>query len=275
MRAVRTLVLSGYGINCEKEMAKAALLAGSEVVTAHVKTWILGQIDLTHFDILFFPGGFSFGDELGAAKVFANKIVFAKGKKEGKSLSEELDDFVKRGNCILGVCNGFQLLVKLGILPGFQKKQEVSLSRNERYQFESRWVHLHITPSRSIFTEGLKELYLPVRHAEGNFVVKEGGMIDRLVANRQIALQYGAIDGKVADHYPDNPNGSSHSIAGICDGTGRVLGMMPHPEAAIFFTHFPDWIRRKEELKRQGLSIPLHGPGLNLFKNVVNYSRQK
>ena len=274
MKIVRTLVLSGYGINCEKEMAKAAELAGSDVVIAHVKAWLNGQIDLMDFDLLFFPGGFSFGDELGAGRVFANKIVFSKGKKEGKTLIEELHEFIEKGNCILGICNGFQLLVKLGILPGFQNSR-ASLHRNQRYRFESRWVHLHLSSSRSVFTQDLKELYLPVRHAEGNFVSNDPFLFQQLISNQQIVMQYKTSKGEMTQNYPDNPNGSSHAIAGICDTTGRVLGMMPHPEAALFFTHFPDWTRRKEELKRQGLPIPLYGPALNLFKNGVEYSRQK
>ncbi len=275
MKPVRTLVLTGYGINCEREMARAAALAGSEVVIAHVKAWLLGQVFLMDFDLLFFPGGFSFGDELGAAKAFANKIVFFKGKKAGKPLVEELHDFVEKGNCILGVCNGFQLLVKLGILPGFEIRQQASLNRNKYYRFESRWVHLHLPPSRCVFTKDLKELYLPVRHAEGNFALDDDAGFQQLISHQQIVFQYKTAQGDVTQHYPDNPNGSSHAIAGICDSTGRVLGMMPHPEAALFFTHFPDWTRRKETMQRQGLPIPVYGPSLDLFKNIVNYSRQR
>src|SRR5271156_1162476 len=125
MKTVRALVLSGYGINCEKEMAEGAAIAGAEVACIHAKAWLSGQVELSDFDLLLFPGGFSFGDELGAAKAFANRIFFSKK-------SDELFRFVDRGKCILGVCNGFQLLVKLGILPGFSKKPEATLILNEK-----------------------------------------------------------------------------------------------------------------------------------------------
>ncbi len=262
---VQALVLSGYGINCEKEMAKGAALAGSEVRIAHVKSWLLGQIRLLDFDFLMFPGGFSFGDELGAAKAFANRISFSKRICD-------LIEFIDRGNCILGVCNGFQLLVKLGILPGFKKAPEASLIRNEKGWFESRWVYQKINPSPCVFTTGLKEIYLPIRHAEGNFIMPDPSM---LWSEGCVVLQYANSDGEVAKDYPDNPNGSLGGIAGICDKTGRVLGMMPHPEGALYFTQTPYWVREKEKLKRQNKDIPLYGPGLALFKNAVEYLRRR
>ena len=265
MRTVRALVFSGYGINCEREMAYGAIQAGAETTVVHAKAWLSGQVELSDFDLLLFPGGFSFGDELGAAKAFANRIAFSKR-------SDDLLHFIDQGKCILGICNGFQLLVKLGILPGFGKKTEASLMRNEKGKFEARWVHQKVLPSRSIFTAGLKDLYLPVRHGEGNFTMPDP---ERLFAEGRIVLQYAGPEGEPAFDYPNNPNGSQNSIAGICDKTGRVLGMMPHPEAALFFTQMPDWVRRKEELKRKGLPIPDIGPGLALFKNAVSYLRNQ
>ncbi len=265
MKNIRALVLSGYGINCEKEMAKGATLAGAEVVTAHAKSWLLGEIDLSGFDFLLFPGGFSFGDELGAAKAFANRIAFSKQ-------SEDLARFVEKGNCILGVCNGFQLLVKLGLLPGLEKGAAASLIRNTSGRFEARWVHQKVLPSKCVFTKGLTDLYLPVRHGEGNFIMPGS---DRLMEEGLIALQYTTPCGSLTEEFPHNPNGSKFSIAGITDPTGRVLGMMPHPEAALFFTQLPNWTREKEEKKRAGQPIPTYGPGLSLFKNAINYLRQK
>ena len=247
MKKVKALVLSGYGINCEAEMAKGASLAGFDVTTLHAKAWLVGKVNLLDYQLLLFPGGFSFGDELGAGKAFANRIAFSKRK-------EELLTFVEKGNCILGVCNGFQILVKLGLLPG---KGSAALIKNEKGRFESRWVHQKVLPSNSIFTKGLNELFLPIRHGEGNFVSSN---IKRLQKNGQIALQY-----------VDNPNGSLLSISGVTDPTGRILGMMPHPEAALFFTQLPDWVRQKEEKKRNGEPLPTHGPGLALFKNAIDY----
>ncbi len=223
----KALVLTGYGINCEKEMAYGATLAGAETTICHVKTWLLGKLRLLDYQLLLFPGGFSFGDELGAAKAFANRISFS-GKKQ------ELLEFIEKGNAILGVCNGFQLLVKLGILPG-------TLLPNVHGRFIDNWVHHEVTPSNCIFTVGLKELYLPIRHAEGNYFTEKP---------MGVALKY-----------KTNPNGSVQSIAGVCDPTGRVLGMMAHPEAALLFTHLPDWTRRKEVSK--------FGPGFALFQNGI------
>jgi len=265
MKSVRALVLSGYGINCEREMAEGAMLAGAQVTSVHAKTWLLGKLDLCDYDFLLFPGGFSFGDELGAGKAFANRIAFTKRR-------DELFRFIAQGKCILGVCNGFQLLVKLGILPGFNKKSEAALIRNEKGKFESRWVHQKVVSSRCIFTANLKHLYLPIRHGEGNFTMPDSA---RLWSENRVVLQYATATGEAALDYPDNPNGSLSSIAGICDETGRVLGMMPHPEAALFFTQLPDWVRQKEYRKRNGQEIPDHGPGLALFKNVVEYLRQR
>ncbi len=262
---IRALVLSGYGINCEHEMAKGAALAGADVQITHAKAWLLGQVCLLDFDFLLLPGGFSFGDELGAAKAFANRVAFSKRK-------DDLYAFIDRGNCILGVCNGFQILVKLGILPGFEKKAEASLIRNEKGRFESRWIHQKVVSSRCIFTSGLTDLYLPVRHGEGNFIMPEP---EKLWSEGHVVLQYASKDGEIAQGYPDNPNGSLGSIAGICDKTGRVLGMMPHPEAALFFTQIPEWTREKEKLKMQKEPLPAYGPGLALFKNAVDYLRKR
>jgi phosphoribosylformylglycinamidine synthase subunit PurQ / glutaminase len=283
MRQFRALVLSGYGINCEHEMAKGAGLAGAEAKIVHAKEWLLGKINLLDFDFLLFPGGFAFGDELGAAKAFANRVAFS-------ARQDDLFKFIDQGKCILGVCNGFQILVKLGILPGLERRSaeadlvrrsakadlktnaEASLIRNEKGMFESRWVRQKVVPSKCVFTAGIKELYLPIRHGEGNFVIPE---LQKLWKEGRVALQYAGPDGDAAKGYPENPNGSSDAISGICDGTGRVLGMMPHPEAALFFTQEPGWARKKEELKRRKIPLPKYGPGFQIFKNAVDYLRNR
>lgn len=242
MKNVRALVLSGYGINCEQEMGRAAALAGAEVHISHTNRWLLDQIRLSDFDLLLLPGGFSFGDDLGGGKAFANRLSFSKKK-------DELTRFVDQGKCILGVCNGFQILVRLGILPG-------SLLVNERGRFESKWIRQRAPSSHCIFTTGIQELILPIRHSEGRYYP-------------------GNADPSIALQYQDNPNGSFSSISGVCDATGRVMGMMPHPEAAVHFTQLPDWTLQKERLKRSGLPIPAEGPGLKIFQNAVNYLRKK
>jgi len=264
-KAPKALVLSGYGINCENEMAKGAALAGADVKIIPAKEWLLGNLNLLDFDFLLFPGGFSFGDELGAAKAFANRVAFS-GRRE------DLFKFIDQGKCILGVCNGFQILVKLGVLPGFKSGPEAALIRNTKGMFESRWIGQKAIPSRCIFTAGLKEFHLPVRHGEGNFIALEP---QKLWNEGRVALQYAGQEGQAATGYPENPNGSCDAISGICDGTGRVLGMMPHPESALFFTQEPGWVRKKEELKRQKEPIPIYGPGLQIFKNAVEYLRHR
>ena len=254
MKTVRALVLHGYGINCEREMAHAAQLAGAEVRCVHAKAWLAGQVSILDYDLPLLPGGFSFGDELGAAKAFANRIKFSKRR-------DDLLSLIEKGKCILGVCNGFQLLIKLGILPGWREQPHAALIQNRHGKFESRWVHHHVLPTHCVFTMRLQELYLPIRHGEGNFIIREEG---RLFSGGHATLQYANSD---------NPNGSQASVAGICDHTGRVFGMMAHPEAALYFMQLPDWTRRKEMCRRHSLPLPEYGPGLAVFKNAVNYLR--
>ena len=271
MSKVKALIISGYGINCEKELAIACEIAGAQAQIAHAHHFLTGHVCLDEFQLLMFPGGFSFGDELGAGKVFANRLSYS---SHAVSLGQRLRSFVANGNAILGICNGFQLLIKLGLLPGLdpsQLQQHASLAYNDIGRFENRWVHHKIGATPCIFTQDIQEIYLPVRHGEGKFVVGSDAVLQKLISNNQIALQYATEDGAVTDHFPHNPNGSVHSIAGVCDPTGRILGMMAHPEAALFFTNHPKWTRIKDSLRREGKSIPTYGAGLTLFKNAVEY----
>lgn len=251
---VKALVITGCGINCEKEMAAACEIAGAETDIVHTQHLLEQKIKLNSYHFLCLPGGFSFGDELGAAKVFANRL-----KKS--ALMADLKEFICQGKCILGICNGFQLLVKLGILPGFSDRQNVSLTCNDSGRFDNRWVHHRPQGNKCIFTSGLQSLYLPIRHGEGKFVACSNETLDELKHSGQIVFRYEGI----------NPNGSAENIAGICDPTGRVLGMMAHPEAALFFTNHPGWLRKKEEAKRKGRPLPTYGDGYLLFKNVIDY----
>ena len=225
-------------------------------------------ISLEDYRMILLPGGFLFGDELGAAKAFANRISFALQQAED-NLKQRLQDYVAKGNCILGICNGFQLLVKLGLLPNFfgsEGHQMVTLTNNDSCQFEARWVLHDVCPSPCVFTQGIEELYLPVRHAEGKFVTASDAVRKKLFHNHQVVLRYAVAM---------NPNGSVDDIAGICDQTGRVFGMMAHPEAALFATNHPQWTRQKEEAKREGKKLPEHGPGFELFRNAIRYLEAK
>lgn len=257
MLTVKALIVTGLGINCEKEMAEACEEAGAKADIIHTQNLLSQKVDMNSYHFLCLPGGFSFGDELGAAKVFANRI------KQGPLISE-LKEFVRQGKCILGICNGFQLLVKLGLLPGNVEGQLVSLTCNANGHFDNRWAKHTVSSRTSVFTSGLKTLSLPIRHGEGKFTVANPRVLEELKKNGQIVFRYEGL----------NPNGSTENIAGISDSTGRILGMMAHPEAAFYFTNDPQWIRKKEVLKRQGSPLPKYGDGYPIFKNVIDYLKE-
>lgn len=252
---MRTLIITGYGINCEKEMALAVHKAGSEVEVQHFHTLMSEPSILHTFDWLIIPGGFSFGDELGGGKVFANRILHS-------DLKQHLEEFVGSGKAILGICNGFQILTKLGLLP-FGDESCVSLGPNASDVFENRWVHHTLPPSRCMLTEGLTQLTLPIRHAEGRFVAAPG-IRKKLFEQGQVVLQYADESFSATETYPQNPNGSTDGIAGICDETGRILGMMAHPEAFLSSWHHP----HQSRLKWQGAPLP-PPDGLTFFQTAV------
>lgn len=262
MRNPAVMVFSGLGINCEKELAHAFQQAGADVITLHIQAFLNNNIDLKDYSILCFPGGFSFADELGAGKVLANRLAHAAGDLKGKLLN-----FVEQGNAILGICNGFQLLVKLGLLPGNSTSQSVSLSHNDSSRFENRWVHHRVQPTNSIFLRDLSHLYLPIRHGEGKLV----GEYDP----KYIPLKYTTAAGMPTQSFPDNPNGSSNAAAALTDPTGRILGMMAHPEAALYFTQDPRWSNERQRLIRAGKEMPRFGDGYALFRNAVAYFKEQ
>jgi phosphoribosylformylglycinamidine synthase len=271
MKKVKSIVLAGNGINCEMEMAHACRLAGSEVVDiVYLYDILSGEVKLDDYHFLNLPGGFLDGDDLGSAKAMAHRLKYAKIAGSGERLEEVIFRFIKQGKLILGVCNGFQLMVKAGLLPGFDGnygQQEVTLTFNESGRFEDRWVYLKVNPgSPSIFTRGLKGIYLPVRHGEGKFIPRDEAVLAELEGKNLIALQYSDSEyQKPTMEYPLNPNGSVSSIAGISDETGRIFGLMPHPEAYLSFVNHPRWTREK---------VPEEGMGLAIFRNAVEYIRK-
>lgn len=242
----KVLILYGYGINCDEETKRGFELAGAEAEKVHVNELIKGDKSLKDYRILAFPGGFSFGDDLGAGKALAAKIEY--------NLEEELSRFIKEGNLVMGICNGFQALVKLGILPG-------TLLLNNSGRFEDRWVYLKPNPeSPCIFTKGIEKLYLPVRHGEGKFFSGNEETKNDLVRQNRVVVRYTDPKGGLAG-YPFNPNGSELNIAGVCDETGRVFGLMPHPEGFLYPHNHPRWTRE---------DVP-EGGGLKIFKNAVDF----
>jgi len=269
-KRVKSIVITGNGTNCEMEMAHACRLAGSdEVDIVHISVLLYGEKSLDDYHFLNLPGGFLDGDDLGSAKAGANRILHAKVKGNSEILYDQFARFIAQGKLILGVCNGFQLLVKLGTLPGFDgdyRTQTVTLTFNDSGRFEDRWVYLRTNrDSPCIFTRNTEGLYLPVRHGEGKFITKDVAILERLHDDRQIAVQYSNHDfADIAMDYPVNPNGAIDGIAGICNSTGRIFGLMPHPEAYLHYTNHPRWTREK---------LPEEGMGLAVFKNAVDFIR--
>ncbi|MDD5472529.1 MAG: phosphoribosylformylglycinamidine synthase I [Candidatus Methanoperedens sp.] len=257
----KVLVLTGYGINCDIETQHAFKIVGADAERVHLTDLISGDKKLADFHILALPGGFSFGDDIASGKVLANMIKY--------NLGEDIREFINAGKLIIGICNGFQAMVKMGLLPAFDgdyATQDVTLTFNDSGRFEDRWVHLKSNKSsKCIFTKGIENIYLPVRHGEGKFVAKNPQVLARLKKNNHIVFQYVNNEGKFAG-YPHNPNGSVENIAAICDVTGRVFGMMPHPEAFQHRTNHPAWTREE---------LPEEGAGVAIFRNAVEYARER
>lgn len=246
-----TLILRTAGTNCDSELAHAFELAGASTRKVHLNELIDAPQLLESFDILGLPGGFSYGDDIAAGRIFANRLRHA--------LYPALRAFITAGKPVIGICNGFQLLVKCGLLPGFElpesdaPAQLATLADNANPRFVDRWVGLASTPapeSKCIWTKGLDTFDLPIAHGEGRFIADDD-VLDRLESSGQVALRY-----------TDNPNGSQRDIAGICDPTGLVFGLMPHPERDIAPTNRPDWTATPAP----GGSTPA---GLQIFRNAV------
>ncbi len=267
-KKVKALVMTGNGTNCETEMAHACKVAGADQVDiVHIYRLLRGEKKLEDYDFLNLPGGFLDGDDLGAAKANAARLRYAR-TAAGESLFDQICRFMKDGKVILGICNGFQLLVKLGLIPCLEGRfvQQSTLTFNDSGRFEDRWVYLAVNKkSPCVFTKGLDGMYLPVRHGEGKFVVQGPEVLEELKQHELIALQYSdeSCREPVMD-YPLNPNGSVEAVAGICDETGRVFGMMPHAEAYLHYTNHPRWTREK---------LPREGLGVALFRNAIEYIR--
>ncbi len=265
---VRALILTGNGINCDRETQTAFEMSGAKAARVHIFDLIAGRDRLSRYHILALPGGFSYGDNLGAGIAMANKLRVG--------LMKEITAFIKSGRPIIGICNGAQILVKLGLLPALGRDyflQTATLTFNASGRFEDRWVTLRIAEGTPcVFLRGMQGLTLPVRHGEGRFLAPRN-VIRTMRAHGQAALLYSDERGRPTMRYPENPNGSLDSIAGLCDPSGRVFGLMPHPEAFLFFENHPRWTRIKEERLRRGLPPPQEGEGLQIFRNAVECAR--
>jgi len=263
MKKPRVCILRTAGTNCDAETAFAFELAGAQAERVHMNILAGGKRSLDSYHILALPGGFSYGDDIAAGKVLANELRC--------KLRESVEKFIAAGKLVIGICNGFQILVKSGLLPGnAQWKQEASLVINDSGKFEARWVHLRaggggMPESVCVWTKGIEKIiYLPVAHGEGKFMAAGAASLRSILDKRQVAVTYCNEDGSAAV-YPANPNGSQADIAGICDETGRIFGLMPHPERHVQATQHP----------RPGTAGKTNEPdGISIFKNGVRYAQR-
>ncbi len=264
MTKPKAIILSGYGLNSEEETAYGFELAGAHADIVHIDDLVDGRCKLNNYQIVSFPGGFAYGDDTGAGNAYANKVR--------NHLWEEIQKFIVRDTLMIGICNGCQIVSNLGLVPAFEKNygaSEVALVPNQSAQFITRWTDMKVT-SKTPWLDGITTLSLPVAHGEGKFYTSEVNL-KKLHKKKQIALQY--ISGPMSTYLdlPANPNGSLGDIAGIVDETGKILGLMPHPERGMFFVQRPDWPLIKENATREKKKIPSDGPGLQIFKNAIKY----
>lgn len=262
----KALIITGYGINCEEETARVFEINGATSEIVHINDLIDGTRKLQDYQIMAFPGGFSYGDDTGSGNAMANRIK--------NNLQDDFLKFANEDKLIIGVCNGFQMLVNLGLVPALNKnygKREVALMHNAQARYECRWIYLKQTSEKCIWTRGIGLIHLPIAHGEGNFYA-DPETLKQIQDGDQIAFKYVKEDGSEANQeFPFNPNGAMEDIAGICDTTGRILGMMPHPERFNSFTNEDGWTLEKEKLIREGKPLPKDGKGLKLFQNAVEY----
>ena len=253
MTKVRTLILRAPGTNCDAETAFAFQQAGANVTSAHINQLIRREVPLSDYQIFVIPGGFTYGDDISAGRVLANELKL--------KLGEDIHGFIDRGGLILGICNGFQVLVKAGFLPGGDARgQAITLSTNDSGRFECRWVYLNVNEnSPCLFTEGIDRMYLPAANGEGK-VVTSGEALPDL----SIVLTYSDEYGSSNPGYPDDPSGSDGHIAGICDASGRIFALMPHPERHIRGTQHPRWTRE---------GARKYGDGFPIFLNAIKWAK--
>ena len=258
--AVKVVVLSGFGLNCEVETEHAFKMAGARVERVHLTDLLDGSRHLSEFHIVAFPGGFAFGDHLGAGFVFANRIRHR--------MYDRLVAFIEQGGLAIGICNGFQMMTRLGMLPGLDgdyRTPRATLAPNDQLGYRNAWVRLKVNPdSPCVWTQGLSGLDLPSRHGEGKFLVESADLLEQMESAGQVAVRYVDARGEPTEAWPANPNGSPGGIAGVCDPSGRLFGMMPHPDAFLFPFQHPHWCWQG------GAADSAEGEGLAVFRNGVD-----
>lgn len=267
MKKVKAIILRTAGTNCDQETAHAFRMAGAEADLVHVNVLKKDKDMLSKYQVLAVPGGFTYGDDVASGKILANEL--------NSTLKKQLTKFVSDGKLIIGICNGFQVLVKMGLLPRIgtskEAKIEATLSLNDSGQFLDKWVYLKrgLKPRDSlcVWTRGLPEvIYIPIAHAEGKFIPRDEKVLKSLKEAGQVVFRYTDSGGNGKGH-PHNPNGSVDDIAGICDPSGRILGLMPHPERHVTYLQHPSW--RREDIEDVAMGV-----GLKVFKNGVKFARK-
>lgn len=262
----KAIILTGYGINSEEETAVCFRLAGAETEIVHINDLIEGEKNLSDYQILAFPGGFSYGDDTGSGNAVANKLK--------NNLNQQVLEFAQGDKLVIGICNGFQMLANLGLAPALEGKygeRQAALMHNNTARLQCRWVNTKVTSKKCIWTQNIDLIRMPISHGEGNFYTDEK-TLQSMEENDQIALKYVKADGSPADgQFPENPNGSLADIAAICDPSGRIMGLMPHPERNNSFTNEENWPLIKEQFIRAGKELPKEGEGLKIFRNGVQY----
>jgi len=248
------IIFSGYGLNTEDETKAAFELAGATADIIHINDVIANPATLKKAQILVVPGGFSYGDDTGAGKAYGNRVK--------QHLGKEIEKFLARDTLMIGICNGFQIITNAGFVSG-------ALIANDSARYSCRWVDLEVV-GNSPWLKGIKTLSVPIAHGEGKYYAPPE-ILSQLKKDGAVALKY--ADGETTKYFdlPANPNGSLENIAGVTSHNGRVLGLMPHPERAVRFTQLPHWTNLREEYARSGKPLPKEGPGLQIFKNAVNY----
>jgi phosphoribosylformylglycinamidine synthase len=255
----RVLILRAPGTNCDHETAFAFERAGGKADRIHINRLLEQPALARDYQILCIPGGFSYGDDLSAGRILGGQIR--------RNLGDAVHEFRDAGKLLLGICNGFQVLMRTGILLAEDASgPAATLALNASGKFEDRWVKLGVSSSKCVLLAGIQRMELPVAHAEGQFITRDEATLQALDAAGQLVLRYLPLgeseEGPVP--YPDNPNGAMGNVAGVCDSTGRVLGLMPHPERHIDPTHHPRWTRHE---RREV------GDGFRLFQNAIAYFR--
>lgn len=249
----RALILRAPGTNCDNDAAYAFEKAGAASTLVHVNRLLENPQQAADYQILCLPGGFSYGDDIAAGRILGNLIRH--------HLRDVMEEFKAAGKLILGICNGFQILIKSGmLLPDQPDAPQATLTLNDSGKFECRWVNLQVASSKCVMLAGIESMYLPIAHAEGKFVATSTEILESLDVAGQLVLRY-QQPGATEVAYPFNPNGAQRNVAGICDTTGRVFGLMPHPERHIDLTHHPRWTREQHD----------RPDGLAVFENAVRY----